>query len=158
MTGLDAHKNDFSKTIVYLESFVQHGNGRSQNIFAFNSQGSGGGRHRRRFGHGVRGRGGRNCREGRSRHGGSGGRGAKPNISSRQYINQEWALLSCDKKGKVFTLSDKYEPRNTNAVKISESSITKITTIVSVQNSCSAAAGEIESPGNHMTGKTCGIT
>ena len=66
------------------------------------------------------------------------------------------AHLSYDDKGKVFYFRNKYEPRNINAVEISEESITKISKIASAQNAGLGAAGEKESHGNSTSGKTCG--
>ena len=45
VTGSDAHKNYFEKTVAYLDSFVQHGKGGGRKISSFHAQGSSGGRH-----------------------------------------------------------------------------------------------------------------
>ena len=59
------------------------------------------------FGSGGRSRGGCNDIGGLVRHGGSGGRGDKPDISAISYTDQEQALLSYDEKGKLLDLRDK---------------------------------------------------
>ena len=156
VTGLDAHKNDFAKTMEYLASFVQHGKGRVRNISAFHAQGSSGRRHGGIFGHGGRSGGGSGGRGGRGGCGCGIGRGPKPNISARSNTDQEWYRISYDEKGKVFALHNKAEPRMINEIDISEFSVDKIAKIAAGQNDGLGAAGEKDIPSNLMTGKTCG--